>query len=862
MRNNYLVLGLILSLVAGSVLANDVALVVKNSESLNYNHEYKINHILEEMGFDVTLIDKNSGTVDYSQFSLIVIAGRPSNVYSYELLDSFVSDIPVNDYPSIVIDSTYPDDFGWIEPGAVSTIFSNNPKYIKVDDLHPILAGYDIGDKILTHIVGGQTVLDLETSRSSLVPVASFDNSYGTSVISVAEPGQELFNGKVAQARVVFFGITNSLYWTYGSENLFENTVWWVLADGDDDGVLDHADNCKFDYNPNQLDVDGDEIGDVCDSCPEEDARGYDDNKDGCIDDSDYDGIKDNVDNCPNNYNPDQLDSDQDGIGDECNIFPGASVYLDVDGDGINESATNENDVMEDGYEVYSDPNSNTDTISMDGDSDGFTDFLIKNNGYVKYWDPDDGLLTNVTKIENNIYSIDTSGNGEEDLIYDDFRKMFLVREDVDDDAEIEEARDINMDGSFDDYYDGDKLTELLSIEDGDEDGKNDFIIGINVSSIYEPFRYWDPDNGILTDMINVDADNDDDYEYLIDVDADYIYDKVYEANTLYDISDLVVYSIGMNPESLKSGNNANFSVLIKNQGEYNASNFTVEFKVDDVLKESKIISLLEGGDSETLIFEWNSVPSGSHIIKMIADADNVISEEFDEDNNVKAVEVYVESTSSPTTTILARGTFSGNIGGKSKTEYRTAELAGFPKQVVVKQGESNVAAGEFLNNLTKSIFNITFTVSGDGFNQSWVEISPEVIDLITMERAEDITLTFTIPEDAEIYTYPLTLKGISTVEGIFKTYEAEINLLIQEKEGETTTTTTQQEVEETEEDKLPLTGASSFVQSNKISLIIGIVMAVILILIIFFRDKIPKFELKLKETKQQYSFKSGWKKK
>jgi rhodanese-related sulfurtransferase len=37
----------------------------------------------------------------------------------------------------------------------------------------------------------------------------------------------------------------------------------------------------------------------------------------GCVD-SDSDGINDDLDNCPNNYNPSQTDSDNDGIGNAC----------------------------------------------------------------------------------------------------------------------------------------------------------------------------------------------------------------------------------------------------------------------------------------------------------------------------------------------------------------------------------------------------------------------------------------------------------------------------------------------------------------------------------------------------------------
>jgi hypothetical protein len=75
-----------------------------------------------------------------------------------------------------------------------------------------------------------------------------------------------------------------------------------LLADHDEDGIPDGRDNCPAVANPDQLDSDGNGIGDACETGG----------------DADGDGVPDEQDNCPGVANPDQADSDGDGIGDAC----------------------------------------------------------------------------------------------------------------------------------------------------------------------------------------------------------------------------------------------------------------------------------------------------------------------------------------------------------------------------------------------------------------------------------------------------------------------------------------------------------------------------------------------------------------
>ncbi|MBL8916622.1 MAG: thrombospondin type 3 repeat-containing protein [Archangium sp.] len=90
-----------------------------------------------------------------------------------------------------------------------------------------------------------------------------------------------------------------------------------VVIDRDNDGVPDAMDNCPVDGNPDQVDNNGNGIGDACEANGAPDADG--------------DGRPDTADNCLTVWNVNQGDDDRDGIGNVCDPTPRGTPPLPWD---------------------------------------------------------------------------------------------------------------------------------------------------------------------------------------------------------------------------------------------------------------------------------------------------------------------------------------------------------------------------------------------------------------------------------------------------------------------------------------------------------------------------------------------------
>ncbi len=183
--------------------------------------------------------------------------------------------------------------------------------------------------------------------------VFSVDGGAETHVVAIGNP-------LVAETTTNIFGDgehTLSYRATDTSEAVTETKTLVVQIgepDTDGDGVPDSTDNCPSAANADQADFDGDGHGDACDL--DVDGDGVPNVSDQCAGtslftvvaadgcpDPDTDGVSTYAgDNCPSVANPDQMDTDNDGLGNACDP--------DDDNDGIADSVDTQPLVFSDAF--------------------------------------------------------------------------------------------------------------------------------------------------------------------------------------------------------------------------------------------------------------------------------------------------------------------------------------------------------------------------------------------------------------------------------------------------------------------------------------------------------------------------------
>jgi hypothetical protein len=218
MKRPPLIIVVLFLLCIGVVSAGSVAYVVKDSSTA----QQKYISLLEDIGHDVDIItDADLRNADFSGYDLIVVND-----------DYFTnpSSIPVNEYPSLVLNTYHLETFGWaiyageLASSGILTAHINYPPMFITKDIPTIFNVYAKSRLSYSYIPRISKAQGLKV-QAGLIS----DNN--DALIATVEPGAKLLHNKYSNAKGVFFGFDYPQYWTQNYEKLFRNSVEWLIYD-------------------------------------------------------------------------------------------------------------------------------------------------------------------------------------------------------------------------------------------------------------------------------------------------------------------------------------------------------------------------------------------------------------------------------------------------------------------------------------------------------------------------------------------------------------------------------------------------------------------------------------------------------
>ena len=241
MKKKYLLL-LFFVLLSSQVMAIDIAYVVKSYTDTN------LISAINETGYRYSLVySQDVAVTNFSQYKMILVG------------DEKITGLPVNSYKSLAVGNDYYS--GWSD--YVGSKSSDQP-----------LEAYVLANDSITK--RGKGWFKVYTSGNSLPVYFLSGGSYPvTGSVSAGNStwnsGESIYDYIIAtknSPRRVFFGITETNYWTPESKQMFKNSLIWVMKGDDKDGDGYYTDNDCNDNNanvwqniPGYLDSDGDGFG-------------------------------------------------------------------------------------------------------------------------------------------------------------------------------------------------------------------------------------------------------------------------------------------------------------------------------------------------------------------------------------------------------------------------------------------------------------------------------------------------------------------------------------------------------------------------------------------------------------------------
>lgn len=210
------------------VAATDVAYIVTGPFKTNPEFISALN----DLNLSYTkILASNAKNTNFSNYRLILL----NNEIFYN-----PSEIPINDYPSVMVDGDNMKDWGWTLK--VSKSRTSLPFHVNLSDLnHPIAKGIFNKDVQIYTSKNADIYYFGETNKfDGLITVASTPENSQEVVIAAAEAGTVLtkedpithvMHTTNVNANSVFFGAVTANYWTNETRLMFKNSILWAIGE-------------------------------------------------------------------------------------------------------------------------------------------------------------------------------------------------------------------------------------------------------------------------------------------------------------------------------------------------------------------------------------------------------------------------------------------------------------------------------------------------------------------------------------------------------------------------------------------------------------------------------------------------------
>ncbi len=310
-----LVLGFFILFSCSLTSATDIAYVIGDVSEADIS----VTNLIDDLNYSYEVV-RNSEipSTDFSEYGMILV---------WDGVLSNHDDLPIGLEKSFVANTYYVDDWGIADYSSVSSSTGYFYGRIQIENMineglsSPVWL-YDVSHTPLHY-------LPYPYRRApSLENVISTDNYQIYPIIGIINSGGELYNGGFADERILFFGLTETDAWTSESQQLFQNSLTWVLFGGDEDEDGFYSDDDCDDSNENVWqfisgyvddDADGFGSGELIEICSGNEIL------------EGHSLIGGDCDDLEGEINPDAEEIPYNLIDDNCDGFD----LVDVDGDGF-----------------------------------------------------------------------------------------------------------------------------------------------------------------------------------------------------------------------------------------------------------------------------------------------------------------------------------------------------------------------------------------------------------------------------------------------------------------------------------------------------------------------------------------------